>query len=402
MTSALIPPGVGHQVTYRFVDIFHFQTLALLPLENVAFTLAVNAAGPWSATLNVEDPGVRKSQWIAATEPWRTAMFIDIDGTLVYGGIVTGQKYNMATGRVTLSGSDFCGYLSQRIQAQDYKEYTDPEGHAWAVEPGAPVPRIAYWLLYQALVKEHSVPITVAYNETTPDTSYWITYSAPLTQQQTLASMLGQLQQLGYLVGVDYACDVQYVAGTPAVSITLSYPRRGSAVPTCTIETSAAVDFEYDVDGTLQGNRVVEQAGAIGAVPASGQWNAALEQGYPLLEKVVSHAALSPTKTPDAVLDAYIFADLATYAYPLSVPAVTLPMFGTPSLKELLPVGGDVTLRVPTTAGGGPGDNPRFPTGLSYHYRVVRLDCTIPPEGVPLMKATLNIPPGTVPPQPPN
>jgi hypothetical protein len=408
-SSALVPAGVDHSVTYKFTDIFRFdQLLAELPLaDTTTFSLVTNGTGPWAGTLDIEDLQVQESNWIRATQKWRAAMWVDIDGQLVYGGPVTGRKYDEVTGKVSLSGSDFCVYLSQRVQAVDYKEYTDPEGHKWWEDPGAPVPRIAYYLLKQALEKQYSVPIDIAVDETVVDEEYWITFVAPITQQQYLASMLTQLQQLGYLVGVDYAADVEYVAGVPSVTITLSYPRRGSTTSLPVIETSApAGSMEYDEDGTQMGNRVIEQTGTIVSEDASdiasGEWGPAMsEEGYPLLEKVVSHAALSSTAASAKVLQAYVAADLATYAYPLLAPVVPLPMFGTPSLDELTPVGGDVMLKIPTAAGDVPPNNPRFPSGLEYRFRNVRLDCSIPSEGVPTMSATLNIPPGTVPPVPP-
>jgi hypothetical protein len=403
MGGVVVPVGVDHQITYKFTDLFKFQLLAELPLNSASFSLVVNGVGPWQATLNVEDTQVRKSNWINATAPWLAALWVDIDGQLIYGGPVIGRKYDEASGKATLSGSDFCGYLSQRLQARDYKEYTDPEGHTWSALPGAPAPRIAYYLLAQAMEKQYSLPIDIAYDETEVDGEFWITFSSPITQQQTLMAMMTQLQQLGYLVGVDYAADVQYVAGVPSVSITLSYPRRGATNISTVIEVSAPPGgMEYNEDGSQAGNRVVEQTGAISATATAAEWGPAMtEDGYPLLEKVVSHASLSPTAASAQVLQAYASGDLAVYAYPLLAPSIPLPMFGSPSIFDFLPIGNDVMLKVPTGAGALPSNNPRFPNGLDYRFRAVRLDCTIPDAGLPTMKPTLNIPPGTVPPVPP-
>ncbi len=399
-----VPPDAGHQVTYKFTNIFTFETIAELPVNNPTFSLAVNAAGPWQATLATEDENIRKTNWINATAPWLTALWIDIDGALIYGGPVTGRKHQQSTGILTLSGADFTTYLSQRVQAGDYEAFIDPEHNEWAVEgKGASVPRIAYYLLKEAMEQENSLPIEIVdAASSVPDERYWITFSAPIAQRQTLLSMLTQLQQLGYLVGIDYACDVQYVAGAPTVAITLSYPRRGEtgAFPPV-IELSASTDMEYSEDGTQAGNRVIEQTGATAALATSGEWKPAWEDGYPLLEKVVSHAALSPTPASEAVLSAYVDADLAIYAYPLLAPVIPLPMFGSPSIFDLTPVGDDVILRIPKGSGDLPPNLPRFPEGLDYRFRVMRLDCSIPDEGLPTMSATLNIPPGTQPPTPP-
>lgn len=400
-----VPPGAGHQVTYIFTDLFKFETIAELPVSSPTFSLPVNASGPFQATLATEDPGIRKAAWRAATAPWLTALWIDIDGVLIYGGPVTGRKHQQSTGILTVTGADFCTYLSQRVQALNYEAFIDGEGHEWAVEgKGAPVPAIAYYLLAAALEKEHSLPISVVRDETAVDERFWITFSAPINQQQTLLSMLTQLQQLGYEVGVDYACDVQWAAGVPTVAITLSYPRRGEALAyPPIIDLSPATDMEYSEDGTQMGNRVIEQTGATGGEPVSREsGNAMIDDGYPLLEKVVSHAALSPTPASEAVLGEYAASDLYTYTYPLVAPVIPLPMFGTPSIFDLTPVGNDVMLRIPTAKGDTPPDYPRFPDGLDYRFRCVRLDCSIPDEGLAMMTATLNIPPGNAePPLPP-
>lgn len=396
-----VPVGVDHQFTYKFTDLFKFETIAELPLNNPQFALVVNGAGPWQGSLKVEDKKVRETDWIVGTSPWLAAMWVDIDGDLFYGGPVTGRTYQQSAGVVNLTGIDFCGYLSQRLQAQDYTAYTDPEGHNW-LATGAPVPRIAFYLLQQAMEKESSIPIDIAYEENAVDEIFWITFTAPLTQQQTLMGMMTQLQQLGYLVGMDYAADVQYVAGKPSVSITVSYPRRGSTLAETIIEVSDSTEMSYAEDGSQSGNRIVEQTGAISAAASSGSWAPATkEDGYPLLEKVVAHSALSPTPASEAVLQAYVKGDLAIYTYPLTTPVVTLPMFGSPSINDLTPIGKDVMLRIPTGEGDLPDNNPRFPNGLDYRFRTVRLDCSVPDAGLATMAATLNIPPGTVPPVPP-
>ena len=52
-------------ITYKFTDLFRFQTIAELPIYDTTFSLAVNGAGPWQSTLEVEDSEVRKTNWRA-------------------------------------------------------------------------------------------------------------------------------------------------------------------------------------------------------------------------------------------------------------------------------------------------------------------------------------------------
>jgi hypothetical protein len=387
-------------ITTRFAGLLQFSKIADLPVNGLKFTKVLNGVGPWSGSLNVEDPEVRKTPWINATAPNLTSMWVDVDGTLLYGGRSMSRQYHLSQGKADLSGTDFCGYFAQRLQAQDYAAYVDPEGHAWA-STGAPVLRMAYYTLSQALSKRFSIPVRIVAEGPTADAGYWITFSAPATQQQTLASLLSQFQELGYLTGIDYAQDVAYVDGRLTATVTLSYPRRGSEEgEPVTIELSHALELEYDEDGTEQADRIVEQAGATEIRTRGEVWGPAQVAGYPLLEVEVSHTSLAPSEDTRAVLDAYVTGALATRAFPLTAPVVTLPLFGEPSILDL-DVGMEVLLKSPTGGGDLPFDCPRFPNGLSERFRIVRIDVDVPDEGVASMALTLNVPAFLTPVEPP-
>jgi hypothetical protein len=395
-----VPPGAGHQITTRFAGLLQFSKIADLPVNGLKFSKVLNGVGPWSGSLSVEDPEVRKSAWVNATAPNLTSMWVDIDGVLLYGGRTMSRQYHLSQGKADLSGTDFCGYFAQRLQAQDYAAYVDPEGRAWA-STGAPVLRMAYYTLSQALSKRFSIPVEIVAEGPTADAGYWITFSAPATQQQTLASLLSQFQELGYLTGIDYAQDVAYVNGRLTATVTLSYPRRGSEEgEPVTIELSHALDLEYDEDGTEQATRMVEQAGATEIRTRGEVWGPAQVAGYPLLETTVSHTALAPSEDTRAVLEAYVTGSLATRAFPLTAPVVTLPLFGEPSIFDL-DVGMEVLLKSPTGEGDLPFNCPRFPNGLSERFRIVRIDVDVPDEGVPTMAIALNVPAFLTPVEPP-
>src|SRR5271155_5559663 len=99
-----------HRLTVKFTDLFRFQTIAELPLNSLAFSKALNTPGAWSGTLPIEDRRGRRSAWIQATNVNRSAMWVDIDGVLLYGGRTTGRDYEMTSGTMALSGTDFLGY----------------------------------------------------------------------------------------------------------------------------------------------------------------------------------------------------------------------------------------------------------------------------------------------------
>ena len=381
-----------HQVTYKFADIFTGRTLAELPLKEVTFSKVVNGSGPWQGTLNIEDRSVRRSNWLRATAVWRSALWVDIDGVLVYGGLTTNRPYQMGAGTVVLSGADHCAYLAYLLQAKSYN---------FAAVPAL---GIAADVIEQALARPHTIPIRIVKEGPLAPEEYQIAFAAPEEQHQTVASILSQLQGLGFKVGIDYAADVAYVNGLPVPTITLSYPRRGALFTALSkvIDLSNALDLQYDEDGTQQANSIVEQAGATVDRSSEGEWVPAVEAGYPLLEATFSHPALAPTAGTNAdQLRAYTAGDLSTHAYPLTAPVVKLPLFDTPSIFDLSPIGDDVLVRSPVVAGDQALTNPRFPEGMAAQMRTVRMDVTIPDEGVPTMDVTLNAPPTLIPVEPP-
>lgn len=395
-------------ITYKFTRLMDpSYTIAELPLNALRFTTALNGAGGWSASLNVEDPAVRRSNWILATDPWHSALWIDVDGVLIPGGgPVISPPYSEAEGKVALSGVNWYGYLARRKQVRDYTEYTNPEtGHEWWREgAGAPVAEIVYSVLAEALALSYSPPIEIVPAEEETPSEYWITFSAPITQNQTLETMLTQLHQLGFEVGVDIAEEVEYVAGVPTVSIGVYYPRRGLPVSESGLVIESRLDMQYQKDGGQQSNGVTEMVGGTSSVSEEVWWPPAYEdEEYPRLEQVISHPSVSPTTQPQEVLAAYANGDRALYTYPLTTPVVKLAMFGSPSVTDLRNLGDDATLRIPPEAlgGGGPNTCPRFPKGLEFDFRTVRLEGTIPDAGLPTMEVTLNVPPSTTPIIPP-
>lgn len=387
-----VPVTTPHQVTYKFTTL-HGTLLAELPLRGVTFSKILNQAGSFSGTLPIEDPMLRQTDWVTATQVNKACVWVDVTGTLVWGGLVQGQKYTMKAQTVAVSATDWWGYMNQRLQAADYST-------KWATAPGAGAMEISFTMVAAALSSANSLPISVVKQGATPST-YWITFSAPYSQQQTLGSLIGQLQQLGYLVGFDVAADSFYVTGVPTGQITMSYPRRGriaGATGLVAITTNATA-FTYDVKGTTQADAVVEMATAAGAVSSEYVYEPAMAvDGYPLLEMLGMHVLFTSTAEPQAVLNAWGADDLMLNAYPIVTPKLTQGLFDHPQLGQWI-VGDDMRLVIPKTS--MLPKNPRFPTGLDFYFRAVQATVTIADEGLSTVALTFNMPPSTSPQRPP-
>lgn len=383
--------GSPNVVTYLFTD-NSGNRLEELRVRDVSFTLALCATGSFTGTLDVNDPGMRSKAWVNATAPNLTQVWVDINGTLVYGGRVVRRVYRAKDGTVTLTGQDHLSYLGQRLQAGDYTS-------TWATTATGAA-QIAHQVISDALGDANSLTIGLSTPSATPS-QYGITLTSPRSQRASVDMLVGMISTLGYNVGFDYAVDVAYVAGVPTATVTLSYPRRGRIAGSTGLlmDLSQALDWSYDEDGGQQATSVAQTATGTGGVSTVGTYEPAMSvDGYPLLEKLAMHAMFSPSATPQSVLNAFGQDDLALWAYPVTVLQPEFPMFAEPVIGEWI-VGDDVRVVSPLDATGK--TDPRFPSGMDFYFRVTRADCTIPGEGVPTTKFTLGIPPATSPQRPP-
>ena len=416
--------GSPNVVTYLFTDNYG-NRLEELPLRNTRFTLTLNGSGAFSGELDVNDPGTQAKSWIGATAPNKSQVWVDIDGTLVYGGRVVHRTYSASQGTVSITAQDHVSYLGQRLQAGDYAT-------TWATSATGAA-QIAHQVILDALDTSGSLALAVSTPAATP-AAYAITLTSPRSQRMSVDMLVGMISTLGYNVGFDYACDVAWVSGVPTATFTLSYPRRGRVAGTTglILDLSQALDWSYDEDGTQQANQVAQTATGTGGVSTVGTFEPSMSvDGYPLLEKLAMHTMFSPSATPASVLNAFAQDDLALWSYPVSVIQATVPMFGEPAIGEWI-TGDDVRVLSPKVSGpqtvtqggkfdssaqfdtslpfnvagvnsqsGMPATDPRFPNGLDHYLRITRADCSIPTEGVPTVAFTLGIPPSTSPQRPP-
>lgn len=393
-------PLVGsHTITYKSTNVFSGALLAELPFTGVSFSLGMDQAGPFQATLNVEDPLVRSIDWVTATQVNRAALWVDIDGGLAWGGVCTDNDYTDSKSTATISGQEHYYYAGLRLQAKDY-------AGQWASTP-APAATIAYTVLADVLNVQYSLPVTIVPATVAPS-QFWVPFSAPITQRLTADMIVRELSAMGYPVGFDFASDPVYVSGRPLAQITLSYPRRGTTAPSPVpvMDLGSAIDWSYEVNGTSQANGIVEMLSGSGGVSGEAFAEAPLQEGWPLLEAMASHSSMSSIPAPDSVVEAFLTGDLALRAYPLAVLTVTYPLFDDtgsgayPSWGDWS-LGDDVIVILNPAQGNGPPSNPRFPNGLNFTFRIVKADVTIKDEGVSTVRFTLNLPPSNLPIEPP-
>jgi hypothetical protein len=171
--------------------------------------------------------------------------------------------------------------------------------------------------------------------------------------------------------GYDFAVDVQYVAGVPTKTLTLSYPRRGRnwlATGHLFEYPGNIQSYVWTEDGTKEADSVYVTGSGSGPnqMISTATDTSLIANGYPLLEAVVS----SKTVDNQAYLDAYARASLTALTSPIVIPEITVrteldPIFGS------YIVGDGVRVRIV---------DERFPPGIDTYRRIIGLNAT-PGEG---------------------
>jgi hypothetical protein len=198
-----------------------------LPFNNLTFTLTINQSGAFTVEFQMEQAEVRYSNWHNWTTPGKSFVWVMVGGRLIYGGRVMNREAVKSTQKCTLTGNDFYSYWAQQMQFRDYtsflQTYTTAGGvtkeFLWAGNYGlgAPAPLIAITLMRDKGAAEFFLPLLHTPDHglgpgtsTDQDTwinaipsANWIEFSAPISQMQTIDTLVQQMVQLGYPIGCD-------------------------------------------------------------------------------------------------------------------------------------------------------------------------------------------------------
>ena len=99
---------------YLFADLLTNTILAELPLTKVQFSQQLNSAGTFSAELQLAGLQAANLNVANATIPGRTAIYVDRDGTLVWGGVLWNREYSSQSQSIRLNAGEFESYWNRR------------------------------------------------------------------------------------------------------------------------------------------------------------------------------------------------------------------------------------------------------------------------------------------------
>ena len=344
---------------YLFADLLTNQINAELMMTGVNFTKALNSAGTFSGTILITDANQADANIINSTQPGRTAVYVDRDGVLVWGGVIWSREYNSSSQHISISAREFESYFEKR-----------------KITTTTVFSNIDQLTIAQTLVNTaQSVTggnIGVQVGTETSGVLVSRTYFS--YEQKTIFAALSNLSQ--QTNGFDFNIDVAYDgAGNPTKILTMKSPQGGTRynasdpnAPVFEFPAGNVIEYTMLEDGSTLANKLtVTGAGSneglgIQTRTATSQ----LTAGWALLEDSASYGDIYDQNVLSSLADGKLIA--------VQNPPVTLQIVAPPWQDPVLgsyEVGDDIRVRI---------QDDRYPNGNEVTgpaiYRLVSLTVT--------------------------
>jgi hypothetical protein len=352
---------------YLFSDLLTNSVVAELDLTGVSFSQQLNSAGTFSGSIQLTGQALA-SNTIVGTIPGRTALYVDRDGVLVWGGVIWHREYNSKDQHIQLTAQEFESYFGRR-RITTTQTYFNVDQLA-----------VARGLITTAQ-SATSGNIGVQVGSEVSGINVAAIYRN--YEQKTVLSALQDLAKSN--TGFDFTIDVAYdTNGVPAKTLKLGYPRSGkvysatnATCPVFEFPAGNVIEYSYPEDGSLVANTIY----ATGAGSSEGKLiysasdSTKLNSGWPLLEDTVSYTD---------VIDGNLIQGLAAgQVAAVSYPPTTMKLVAYPSADPVFgsyKVGDDARVRI---------FDDRFPNGLDSVYRITAL--TVSPGETQGERVTLTL-----------
>ena len=357
---------------YLFADLLTNSILAELPITDVSFTQQLNTAGTFTGHLLLSGVNAAGLNVANGTIPGRTAIYVDRNDALVWGGVLWNREYNSTTQTLTFQAREFLS-LFERRRIITTAAYTN----------------IDQLQLAQTIMSNAQGVtggnIGMLYNQDSGSTStsgvlvsrtyYGYEYKQVLAAVQDLAKQTS---------GFDFEISTYYDGdGNPAKSFNTYYPKSGKTYSTTSTTAPVfqlpgnIVEYEYPEDATIAANTIY----ALGAGSNEGKLIATatdatkVSAGWPLLEDQANYSDL----TDATLLAGLAGGQISAVSYPPTTLRVVAPPSQSPTFGTY-EIGDEVRVII--------NDN-RFPTTLDAIYRLVALSVTPGEDGPERVTLTL-------------
>jgi hypothetical protein len=350
-TFAVASPAASpeHTYTYLFVDLRTDTILAELPLASVTYSFELNGIGKLSGTIPYNSETLPLDPETAST-PARTAVYVDRDGVLVWGGIIWTRQD--ATGGKQIQAAEFLSYYQHRYVKETLSTdtsllinpaYVDAGGQRLYADQ-----RFLVWSLLRYANDQPGGNIGVdisalaaAADGITRDVTYF-GYERP-----EIYKSIADLAAVDD--GFDFAIEVGWTAvanNNPPTRYRRArswYPRRGRSADDSGLVFSkgggagSILSYDWPEDGT---SMVTEMSGLGAGTGEAKIVKTAVDQdlidsGWPLLEGVASYDGVTDEDQVQGLTNADLDAASGSQVQPtFEVSADTDPAFGSYSVGD--------------------------------------------------------------------
>ena len=357
------------QYRYLFADLLTNSVIAELPLTGVNFTQQLNSIGTLTGHLLLSGVNSTTTNVINATIPGRTAIYVDRDGSLVWGGIVWERTFGSKDQKLSITAREFESYFEKRV-ITNTSVFTNIDQLV-----------VARTLINNAQSLSGG-NIGVAVGTETSGVLVSKTYYS-----YELKNVFSAIQDLSKSnTGFDFNIYVYYDSNrNPAKLFRFGYPRYGKTYSSASISQPVVelpgniVAYEYPEDGTGTANYVY----AVGAGSNEGKLIASaidgtkISAGWAVLETTTNYS----DQTDSTLLGNLASGQVAAISSPpvrikVVIPTYVDPIFGS------YEIGDDIRVRI---------TDDRFPAGLDTYYRLTAYNVTVGEDGPEEVTLTLAI-----------
>ena len=334
---------------YLFADVLTNQVLTELPLTSVNFTQQLNTAGTFTGKLLLSGVNASGLNVANSTIPGRTAIYVDRDGVLVWGGVLWTRDWTAKDQMLAFTAREFESYFERRRITADTVFY--------GVDQLAAVQTIVN---NAQAVTNGNVGITVG----TETSGVLINRTFYGYEYKTVFSAIQELSKTS--TGFDFNITVAYDSnGLPSRTLHLGYPRWGQTYLATSQNALVfdmpgnVIDYEWTEDGITAANTVY----ALGAGSNPGKListsvdSTKISSGWPILEDQINYSD---------IVDSTLLTTLsAGQVGAVSYPPQTIKLLVSPSLDPVFgsyEVGDSARIRI---------KDDRFPAGLDAVYRII-------------------------------
>lgn len=357
---------------YLFADLLTNEIVGELPLTGVSFTQQLNTAGTFTAHILLSGINTAAFNVDNSTRPAYNCIYVDRNGTLVWGGVIWNRTYNSTSQTLSITAREFESYFERRLITTT-SAYTNADQLF-----------IARDLITQAQAETNGDIGVIVGTETSGVLIDRVYYDYELKNVwQAIKDLSNQEDGFDFNISVDY----DLITNEPIKTLILGYPRTGNVdtgvgdinTPVFMFPAGNIVEYEYPEDGSIIGNQlhIVGAGSNEGKLLSVATNTTKLAEGWPLLQNQANYSDI----TDQTVLNELATGQVAVLASPppiinIIVPAFVEPEFGT------YEIGDDARLMIKDS---------RFPEGLDEIYRIVGLSVQPGEDGPERVTITLTI-----------